>query len=97
MGIATIGGVLLDPGGKTLVFGCNVPQALLEEWLSEFQHPIGLIELYAIVVAFNLWGDLFAKKKVILFGDNWSANDVFVKGTSSVRAWRNASIIPLVC
>ena len=61
---------------------------LLEEWLNEFHHPIGLIEVYAIVVAYKLWGDRYAKKKVLWFGDNWFANDVFVKGTSSIRAWR---------
>ena len=61
---------------------------LLEEWLHEFQHPIGLIELYAIVVAYKLWGNSFLRRRVILFGDSWAANDVFVKGTSSIRAWR---------
>ena len=42
----------------------------------------------SIVIAFRLWGHLFERQKVLIFGDNWAANDVFIKGTSSVKAWR---------
>ena len=88
MGLATIGGVLFTPCGENRVFGCNVDSSLLDNWLDEFKHPIGLIELYAIVIAFRLWGPLLERQKVLIFGDNWAANDVFIKGTSSVKAWR---------
>lgn len=88
LGRATIRGALFCPDGKIHVFGCNVDAALLEEWLCESQHPIGLIELYAIVVAYGLWGHLFSQRRILLFGDSWAANDVFVKGTSSIKPWR---------
>ena len=92
MGAATIGGVLFDRKGNTYVFGRNVDPKVLEGWLEEFQHPIGLIELYAVAVAYKLWGHMFAKRRIVLFGDNWAANDVFVKGTSNVKAWRSLLI-----
>ena len=56
MSAATIGGVLFDRRGNTHVFGCNVDPKVLAGWLEEFQHPIGLIELYAVAVAYKLWG-----------------------------------------
>ena len=80
---------LFEPNGEVRVFGCNVDESLLEQWLQEFSHPIGLIELYAIAVAYNLWGPRLRNQKVLFFGDNWAANDTFIKGTSSVKAWRN--------
>ena len=89
LGVATIGGVLFAPTGDARVFGCNVDESLLSQWLQDFSHPIGLIELYAIAVAYNLWGPMFGDQKILIFGDNWAANDTFIKGTSSVKAWRS--------
>ena len=69
LGVATIGGVLFSPDGQARVFGCNVDASLLEQWLQEFQHPIGLIELYAVAVAYNLWGHLFSQRKIFFWGE----------------------------
>ena len=88
-GTATIGGVLILPDKTAKVFGCFVHKEVLDKWLSIFQHPIGLIELYAIAVAYKLWGHLMSGKRVPAFCDNWTAIDVFIKGSSKVKAWRD--------
>ena len=87
-GAATIGGVLFLPDGTVRVFGCEVDPEVLQAWLEGSEHPIGLIELYAIVTAFKLFKNFLCQKRVLLFGDNWAANDVFVRGSSAVRSWR---------
>ena len=91
--IATIGGVLLRPEQKPKVFGCKVHHALLDRWLESSTHPIGLVELYAVVVAFELWMPEFTRDKVIFFCDNWTTIDVFVRSYSVIEDWRNL----LVC
>ena len=88
-GTATIGGVLILPDKTAKVFGCFVHKEVLDKWLSIFQHPIGLIELYAVAVAYKLWGHLMSGKRVLAFCDNWTAIDVFIKGSSKVKAWRD--------
>ena len=67
LGPATIGGVLFDSDGRTHVFGCNVDDDVLKDWLEIFEHPIGLIELYAIAVSFRLWGHLFSMLETFNF------------------------------
>ena len=66
---------------------------MLGKWLELFDHPIGLIELYAIAVAYNLWGDKMTGKRVIAFCDNWTAIDVFVKGSSRIKTWRDLLLV----
>eukprot|EP00435_Cladocopium_sp_Y103_P038385 s723_g10.t1 len=54
--IATIGGVCIRPDGLTEVFGCLVPDEVLERWQRGGKtHVIGLVELYACVVALLKW------------------------------------------
>ena len=61
---------------------------VLDKWLQVLVHPIGLIELYAIGVAFKTWSDILQNEKSIFFCDNWAALDVFVKGSSTEPLWR---------
>ena len=71
---ATVRGVLICDG-ETKMFGCKVDNELLQKWLAELIHPVGLTELYGVLVAFGLC-------------DTWTAIDVFIKGTSQLRMWR---------
>ena len=48
----------------------------------------GLIELYCVAVAFKLWRPLLQGRKVIVFCDNWTAIDVYGRGSSPMRSWR---------
>lgn len=84
---ATVGGVIIADN-TTEVFGSKVDQQVLEEWLVELVHPVGLTELYGVAVAFNLWRRLLLGRRVIVFCDNWTAIDVYIKGSSPLRFWR---------
>ena len=84
---ATVGGVIIADG-ITEVFGSKVDPQVLKEWLVELIHPVGLPELYGIAVAFALWRPLLLGRRVIVFCDNWTAIDVYIKGSSPLRFWR---------
>ena len=84
---ATVGGVLFIDG-SIRVFGTKVHHTVLENWLSELVHPVGLTELYGVVTAFKTWSHLLCHKRVIAFCDNWTAIDVYIKGTSQLQMWR---------
>ena len=87
--LATIGAVLLEPRceGEAHVFGCKVPEALLARahWCSDGRHHvIGLVELYAAIVALRYWRRHLEGRRVMLFVDNWPALDALVRGDASV-------------
>ena len=86
---ATVGGVLIPRDGPVRVFGCRVNPKVVDRWLQVLVHPIGLIELYAIGVAFKTWSECLHDEKSIFFCDNWAALDVFVKGSSTEPLWRS--------
>lgn len=53
------------------------------------KHVIGLVELYACVVALIHWKPKVGSRRAILFVDNWPALiNVLVKGTASLPEWR---------
>ena len=83
---ATVGGVMLVDG-RVQAFGFHVDESVLP-WLQELVHPVGLTELYGIVVALKQWQHSLRGRRVILFCDNWTAIDVYIKGTSSRKLWR---------
>ena len=70
------------------MFGNRVDDDVLKDWLTELNHPVGLTEMYAVVVALDLWKETIAGRRVICFCDNWTAIDVFVKSLSPIRWWR---------
>ena len=84
---ATVGGVLMKDGVVS-VFGTEVCPEVVTEWLAEHIHPVGLTELYAVVTAFKEWSSELRGRRVILFCDNWTAIDVFVKGSSNLHLWK---------
>ena len=50
---------------------------------------IGLVELYPVAVALQHWRGILASRRVLLFVDNWPVIDVLMRGSSSVRTWRD--------
>jgi hypothetical protein len=86
---ATIGGILMSPNGETYCFGSKVPDKMLDRWQTEGrEHVIGLVELYACVTAIGLWKDLLKDRRILLFVDNYGAQDCMVKGSANVDTWR---------
>ena len=84
---ATVGGVIF--ADETVhAFGSHVEDTVLQRWLEELIHPVGLTELYGIVVALKQWRHVVKNRRVIVFCDNWTAIDVYVKGTSTLKLWR---------
>ena len=81
---ATVGGVIIADG-VTEVFESRVDQQVLEGWLVELVDPVGLTELYGVAVAFSLWRPLLQGRRIIFFCDNWTAIDVYVRGSSPLR------------
>ena len=91
---ATIGAVCVFPDGNTEVFGSEVPVAVMDMWRQGGKtHVIGLVELYACVVALRHWNKAFTSRRVIMFVDNWPALDVLVKGTSLQEDWRKLLLV----
>ena len=54
---ATIGGVIFADNG-THVFGARADAQVLQSWMEELAHPVGLTERYGIVVALKEWANL---------------------------------------
>ena len=93
---ATVGGVLFDPKkpGRASAFGSMVPSELLQHWRSDGKtHVIGLVELYASVLALRYWRKRLEGRRIILFVDSWPVLDALVKGDSSVRLWRELLLV----
>ena len=92
---ANIGGVCILPSGHTEVFGARVSNELLDVWTEggEKEHVIGLVELYAVLVAMKRWSEYISSQRVIIFVDNWPAVDSLVKGVSSQPTWRDLLMI----
>eukprot|EP00435_Cladocopium_sp_Y103_P031944 s3086_g8.t1 len=92
--IASIGAVLISPSGNTWYFGCEVPKDTLSSWQAGGkEHVIGLVELYATVVALTEWKGLIRGQRIILFIDNYGAQDCLVKGSASVDTWRRLLLL----
>ena len=83
----TIGGVLVN-GDSVEYFSCRVPDALVVEWQAVYKHVIGLVEMYAVLVASSLWSDALTGRRAMYFIDNQSALDALIKGTSSSTHFR---------
>ena len=92
--IATVGGVCRLPDGRCEIFGASVPAPVMQQWQQDGKiYVIGLIELYACVVALLRWKPLVTSRRVVMFVDNWPALDVLVKGTSLQLQWRNLLLL----
>ena len=84
--LATVGAVLISPAGVAHCFGVEVPHEVVKLWkVDGREHVIGLVELYACVVALNEWKEAIAGQRVLLFIDNYGAQDCLVKGSASIN------------
>ena len=94
LAVASIGAVLMSPTGEVLVFGARVPPTVLKAWQVDGKvHVVGLIELYALLVAVKTWGHLWENQRVICFTDSWPVFDVVVRGNSKEPVWRDLLLV----
>ena len=64
----------------------EVPHEVVKLWkVDGREHVIGLVELYACVVALNEWKEAIAGQRVLLFIDSYGAQDCLVKGSASIN------------
>ena len=54
---------------------------------------IGLVELYAVVVGIRAWKSYFEGRRLMTFVDNYTALDVAIKGSASVKQWRDLLLL----
>lgn len=88
--VASVGGVLYPScGSKPLFFGGRVPDDLVKQWRSNKKHVIGLVELYAVILARHTWAKFLNGRKIIYFIDNIPAMRSLIRGTSSDSSWRS--------
>eukprot|EP00434_Breviolum_minutum_P016188 symbB.v1.2.014264.t1/scaffold1033.1/size247163/2 len=60
---ATVGGILYSSDGTSECFGGKVDGGLVSSWRSDKDHVIGLVELYAVVLARSHWRSLIGGRK----------------------------------
>ena len=90
---ATVGGILYSPNGHSECFGGKVDGGLVSDWRSHKDHVIGLVELYAVVLARSHWSSAIGGRKVIFFLDNIAAMRVLIKGSSRDFSWRKLLLL----
>ena len=71
-----------------MYFGGRLPDNLVEQWRRNKRHIIGLVELYAVVLARAIWKEFLHGQKIIYFIDNIPAMRALIRGTSSDVSWR---------
>ena len=86
--VASVGGVIYLRNEKHMYFGGRLPDNLVEQWRRDKKHIIGLVELYAVVLARAVWAEFLHGQKIIYFIDNDPALRSLIRGTSSDASWR---------
>eukprot|EP00435_Cladocopium_sp_Y103_P014937 s3895_g3.t1 len=85
---------MISPDGIVEVFGARVPPGLVDTWKQAGKdHLIGLVELYAVVVARSTWKKFLDDRRVIFFQDNYGVLDVMIKGNAADKAWRTLMLV----
>ena len=85
---ASVGGVLICDKARQY-FGGKLDDNLVESWLKGKKHIIGLVELYAVVLARYHGNEILKGRRVIFFVDNIPSMRSLIKGTSTERQWRS--------
>eukprot|EP00438_Fugacium_kawagutii_P007549 Skav213929 [mRNA] locus=scaffold2079:127721:128731:+ [translate_table: standard] len=89
-GVATCGAVIFSPRSpRVLVFGFEIPRALVEDWQSDgHQQVITQAEMLPVAIVKRKFGDLLHGTRVLYFIDNDGVKEALVKGTTSSVASR---------
>ena len=85
---ASVRGFLYSRQERPFFFGGKLDPSLVEKWMVPKKHIIGLVELYAVVLARSTWSDHIAGKKVKYFIDSIPTMRALIRGTSFDLDWR---------
>ena len=78
---ASIGGVLVDPGGQVVqFFGEQINPSLLSDFEAASNHPIYELEVLPVLVATSIWADSIKQSQVVYYIDNEAAKSAFIQG-----------------
>ena len=91
--VATVGGVIYVDGMRPKFFGGKLSPRLVDKWLENKKHVIGLVELYAVVLARSVWAEHLVDRRVVYFVDNIPAMRTLIRGTSSEQDWRSVLLL----
>ncbi|CAE7732569.1 unnamed protein product [Symbiodinium sp. CCMP2592] len=91
--LCTVGGVLYaswNGAVKVRYFGATLSDSLVDQWsASGKKHLIGLVELYALVLARFAWGSLLDDRRVLYFIDHVGVLSATINCTSRDELWRS--------
>ena len=75
-----VGGVLMDPCGKVVKhFSIAVPNEIMHLLLESSENPIYELELAPVLIAIEVWGNLFKDSQVVVYLDNDAARAGLIK------------------
>ena len=79
--LASIGGVLVSPGGQLVqCFGEHVPSSLVQSLLAFSNHPTYEIKVLPVLLATKLWMRFLTGCPTVFFLDNVAARASYIKG-----------------
>ena len=92
--VVSCGAVLFVPGLLPCVFGTNVPEQVTRLWQDRgCKQVIGQAEVLPVAMAKTLWKSRLHGRQVIVFVDNGSALDAFIKGAGNAHGSRELLIV----
>ena len=75
---------------KVRFFGATLSDSVVDRWMaSGKKHLIGLVELYAVVLARFVWGDFLDNRRAIFFIDHVGVLSALIKCSSRDELWRS--------
>ena len=89
--ITSVGAILIDAQGRGMkFFGLRLPDEIVEEWASGGRRQLVFeAEVLPYLLALTCWGELMAKRHLLIFVDNDGARHSWIKGgAESVHAMR---------
>ena len=89
----TVGGILYarwNGATKVRFFGATLSDSVVDRWMaSGKKHLIGLVELYAVVLARFVWGDFLDNRRAMFFIDHVGVLSALIKCSSRDELWRS--------
>ena len=82
----SVGGVIFDPHGSCLhFFGERVPDRVMNDLLERSKNPIHELEVLPVLIAAEMWGQLYAEAQVVYYIDNESSRMAYIRGDGETQ------------
>eukprot|EP00435_Cladocopium_sp_Y103_P062898 s272_g24.t1 len=78
----SVGGVIYSPSGECLhFFGEEVPTHIMRDLFERSNNPIHELEVLPVLIAADLWGQMYSHAQVVYYIDNESSRMAHIRGT----------------